>query len=127
MIPPSWSPCSAKDGLKQATNSRDLADSMKSILNQADRNGTPSPLSPSCLSLLNSDTLGQVTREIDVETLGDGHPVGQELERDDIEKTLETVDGAGDFDSFDLVGWELGLTLVADDDWTASTCDDYRK
>lgn len=86
----------------------------------------PHPLS-SIVPLFNSDTLGQVSWEIDVEALGNGHPVGHELERNDVEKTLETVDGSWDFDSFDFVGWELCLALVADDDWTTSTCDDYRR
>ena len=46
--------------------------------------------------LLDGDRLGQVTREINVKTLKDGQPVSNELQRDNVEETLEAVNRLGD-------------------------------
>ena len=66
--------------------------------------------------LLDSDTLGQVSREIDVQALGNGKPVGHELERDDVEQTLQNINGLRDLDLVGLVAGELGVALAANDD-----------
>jgi hypothetical protein len=65
----------------------------------------PPPSRPT--ALLNGDRLGQVTGEVNVETLHDGQPVGDELQGDDIEDALEHVDGLGDLDLLGLGGLEL--------------------
>lgn len=67
-------------------------------------------------SLLDSDRLGQVTREINVETLKNGKPVGNELERDNVEETLENVDRLGDLDLLGFRRLELLIRGVADND-----------
>jgi hypothetical protein len=72
-------------------------------------------------SLLDSDRLGQVTREINVETLKNGKPVGNELKRDDVEETLKNVDGLGDLDLLSLGRLELLIVGVADDDGLTTT------
>ncbi|KAI6754186.1 hypothetical protein HG530_012700 [Fusarium avenaceum] len=72
-------------------------------------------------SLLDSDRLGQVTREINVETLKNGEPVGNELKRDDVEETLKNVDGLGDLDLLGLGRLELLIVGVADDDGLTTT------
>ena len=55
------------------------------------------------LRLLDRDGLGQVTWEVDVEALLNGQPVGNQLERDHVEQTLEAVDGLGDLDLFSVL------------------------
>jgi hypothetical protein len=75
--------------------------------------------------LLDGDRLGKVSREIDVETLQDSKPVGNELERDNVEKTLEDVDSLGNLNLLSLVGLELVVVGVADNDRLATTSSDY--
>lgn len=74
--------------------------------------------------LLDSDRLGQVAREIDVEALENSQPVGDELQRDDVEKALEGIDGLGDLDLLGVGGVELLVRRVADNDGLAATSDD---
>lgn len=74
--------------------------------------------------LLDSDRLGQVTGHVNVDTLGNGHPVGHELKRDNVDETLQAVDVAGNLDLVSLVGRELGVVLVADDDGSSATGND---
>ena len=68
------------------------------------------------ISLLDSDRLGQVTGEVNVETLENSEPVGNELKRDDVEETLKNVDGLRDLDLLGLRSLELLIVGVADDD-----------
>lgn len=75
-------------------------------------------------SLLDSNRLGKVTGHINVETLSNSHPVGHELERDDVDETLQAVDVAGDLDLVGLVSGELGIVLVADDDGSSAAGND---
>ena len=82
---------------------------------------------PSRSPLLDGNRLGKVAREVDVETLQDGKPVGNELERNDVQETLENVDGLGNLDLQSLAGIELLVTRVADDDGFAITGNDYQE
>ncbi|KXT02277.1 hypothetical protein AC579_8322 [Pseudocercospora musae] len=75
-------------------------------------------------SLLDSDRFGQISWEVDVQAFSDSQPVGHELEWDDVEETLEDVDGVWDFDLVGLVAWELLVVGVADDDWASLACND---
>ena len=75
-------------------------------------------------SLLDGDGLGQVAGEVDVETLQDGQPVGNQLQGNDVKNTLETIDGLGDLDLGRLAGLELLVALVADDDGPSTTGND---
>lgn len=77
--------------------------------------------------LLDSDRLGKVAREVDVEALHDSKPVGDELKRNDVEDTLEDVNGLGDLDLESLAGLELLIVRVADDDGLATTSNDWWK
>lgn len=77
-------------------------------------------------NLLHRNRLSQVTWEINIQTLSNGKPVGHQLERDDVEKTLEAIDGLWDFDFLGLAGFEFFVVGVADDDWFARTSDDCR-
>jgi hypothetical protein len=74
--------------------------------------------------LLDSDRLGQVPGEVDVEALSNGEPVGHELERDDVEQTLEELVGVRNLDFVGLLARELLVVLVADDDGTALASND---
>lgn len=74
--------------------------------------------------LLDGDRLGKVAREVDVETLQDGEPVGNQLEGDDVQETLENVDRLGDLDLQSLAGLELVVARVADDNGLAITSND---
>lgn len=76
-------------------------------------------------SLLDSDRLGQVTREIDVESLHNSKPVSDQLQRNDIEDTLEGVDRLGDLNLLSLASLELLVTRVADDNGLSAASNDY--
>jgi hypothetical protein len=78
-------------------------------------------------SLLDSDRLGQVTREVDVETLQNSQPVGDELQRDDVQDTLQAVDRLGDLDTLSIGGLELLVVGVADDNGLAASGNDWKK
>lgn len=66
--------------------------------------------------LFYGDGLSQVTREVHVQALSNREPVGHQLQGDDVEETLETVDGLGDLDLLGLARLELLVVGVADDD-----------
>lgn len=74
--------------------------------------------------LLHSNTLSQISWEVDIQSLGDGKPIGHELERNDIQETLKTIDSLGNFDLFRLTLLELLVIGIADDNRLAGTCDD---
>lgn len=75
--------------------------------------------------LLNSNRLGQVSGEVDVETTGDSQVIGNELKWENVEKTLQAVNGGWDLDLLGLGGLEFLVTWVADNDWLARTSNDY--
>ena len=75
--------------------------------------------------LLHSDRLGEIAREINIEAFTDSEPVGNQLQWDDVEKTLETINSLGDLDLFCLGGGKLGVIVVADNDRTTTSGNDY--
>lgn len=75
--------------------------------------------------LLHSDRLREIAREINIEAFTDSEPVGNQLQWDDVEKTLEAIDSLGDLDLFCLGGGKLGVIVVADNDWTTTSGNDY--
>ena len=74
--------------------------------------------------LLDGNRLGQVPGEVNVQALSNGKPVGHELERDDVEQTLQKVVGVGDLDLVGLLAGELLVVGVADDDGAALASND---
>lgn len=88
---------------------------------------TPSFVEPTGVSLLDSDRLGQVSGEVNVETLENGQPVGNQLQRNDVQDSLQAVNGLGDLDLESIRGLELLVTRVADDDGLATTGNDCSK
>ncbi len=76
--------------------------------------------------LLHRDGLGQVTREINVQTLSNCQPVCHQLQGDDIQETLQTIDGRGDLDLLSQTGLELLVVRIADHDWSATTSNDWQ-
>ena len=76
--------------------------------------------------LLDCDRFGQIAGEVDVEALLDREPVGDELQRDDVEQALQAVDGLGDLDALALLVGELVVVDVADDDGAAAAGNDFR-
>lgn len=74
--------------------------------------------------LLNRDRLGQVAGEIHIQPFTHGEPIGDELQRDHIEKTLKDVDRLGNLNLLCLLRRELFVTLVADDNGTTASGDD---
>lgn len=75
--------------------------------------------------LLDGNRLGQVARKVDVQALHHCKPVGDELQRDDVENTLQDIDGLRDLNRLGLRGLELRVAGVADDDRLATTGNDY--
>lgn len=65
--------------------------------------------------LLDSDGLGEVSGEINIDALEDSKVVREELERDDVDQTLQAVDGLGDTDGLVVLD-EAVITAVANDD-----------
>lgn len=74
--------------------------------------------------LLDSHRLGQVPREVDVQTRTDGQPVGNQLQRNDVQQTLQAVDRLRHFDLLRLRSRELRVILVANDNWPTATSND---
>lgn len=68
-------------------------------------------------NLLDGDRLGQVSGEIHVQSFSNRKPVGHELERNDVEETLQNVNLLRDLDLVRLVARELLVVSVANDDW----------
>lgn len=62
--------------------------------------------------LFNSDRFCEVAREINVESLSDSKPIGNKLQWNNVEKTLQTVDGPWDLNLFGLGGRELWVVMV---------------
>lgn len=96
-----------------------------------------------CVRLLGRDRLGEVSREVNIDAVHDGevyrsvhiaHPritqsrtVRQELERNNVDETLKTIDSSGDTD--DLVG-RVGnrvVIVIADDDRSTFSSGDLGK
>lgn len=61
-----------------------------------------------------STNLGQVPREINVDSVHDGQVVGQQLQGQDVDQSLQTVHGQGYSDGSVLVANGL-IVVVADD------------
>jgi len=74
--------------------------------------------------LLDSDTLGQVSGEVDVQALSNGQPVGHELKRNDVEQTLQNINGLGNLNLVGLVTRELAVALAANDNGAALASND---
>lgn len=68
-----------------------------------------------CGPLLGRDGLGEVAREVDVDAVHDREVVREQLERDDVDETLKTVDRPRDSDK-SIVGRERVVVVVADND-----------
>lgn len=81
---------------------------------------------PTRLTLLYSDRLGKIAREIDVEAFSHSEPIRHELERDDVKKPLKGINRAGYLDSLGLRRWKLLVTLGANDYGTAFASDNCR-
>jgi len=75
-------------------------------------------------ALLHSHRLGEISREIDIESFANSQPVGDELERDDVQETLKTVDRLGDLNLLRFLGGEFAIIWVADDDRSSTTSND---
>lgn len=109
----------------QITRLRQLP-SKHAILVVARQRGTHELFAPSGAPLLDGHRLGQVAREVHVETLEDGQPVGNELKRNDVEKALQAVDRLGHFDLGGVRRLELLVAGVADDNGLATTSNNYK-
>lgn len=72
------------------------------------------------MPLFDCDRLGEVTREIDVQALENCQPVGNELQRKNVEDALKSVHGLGDLNLLSLRRLEFLIICVADDNWLAS-------
>lgn len=66
------------------------------------------------MHLFYSNGLGQVTWEVDVQTLPNSKPICYQLKRDDVKKTLQAIDGLRDLDLLSLISREFGVVWIAD-------------
>ena len=89
------------------------------------RPGSPRPAADLACCLLDGDRLGEVAREVHIETLKNSEPVGNKLKRNDVQKTLEAVDRLGDLNLLSLRSLELFIIGVADDNGLATTSNDW--
>ncbi len=74
--------------------------------------------------LLHCDRFRQVTREVNVQSLRNCKPVRNELERNDVQKTLKSIHRMGHLNLLGLVRRELGVLGITDDDGTTTTSND---
>lgn len=77
--------------------------------------------------LLDSHRLGQVPREIHIETFANSKPISDKLQRNDVEKTLQTINSFWYLDLLRLRAWEFWVIGIADDDRPATTGDDCQQ
>lgn len=61
------------------------------------------------------------TWEVDIEVLSDSHPVSHQLQRDDVQKSLENIDSLGQLNLLAGLVSEFLVIFVADDDWSSTT------
>lgn len=74
--------------------------------------------------LLDGDTLGQVSGLVHVETTSNCNVVGEQLEGDDVDDSLQAVNGCRDSEEGIGTLVEAGVSLGAHDDWvTLASCD----
>ncbi len=73
------------------------------------------------IPLLHGDRLGQISREINIQALGNCEPVCHQLERNNVQKTLQAVNGLGYLDFLGLASLELFIARIADNNRSAST------
>lgn len=78
-------------------------------------------------ALLDSDRLGQVTREIHIKALEHGKPICNQLQGNDIEQTLQTVNRLGNFNLLRLGCLKFGVGRIAKHNGLATTSNDYRE
>jgi hypothetical protein len=76
--------------------------------------------------LLDGDGLGKVAREVHVKAFQHSKPVGNELQRDDVEDALEDINGAGNLNLKGLAGLEFLVAGIADDNGLATTSNDCK-
>lgn len=74
----------------------------------------PQPAGQRRLSLFNGYRLRKVARKIDVEAFPNGEPVCNQLQWNNVEKSLEAVHGLGNLDLLRLGRRELGIAVVTD-------------
>lgn len=107
-----------------SASSRALHDPASRAKTRSSQFLSPYTRAQSCF-LLDRDGFGQVAREVDVKTLHHGQPVGNELQGNNVQNTLQDVDGLGDLNRLGLRGLELGVARVADDNGLATTRHNY--
>lgn len=71
--------------------------------------------------LLDSNTLSQIPWEINVESLLDGQPITDHLQWQNVQQTLQTIDGLRNLNLFDEIVGAFTLVGIADDDGTTAT------
>ncbi|RYC53571.1 hypothetical protein CHU98_g12638, partial [Xylaria longipes] len=69
--------------------------------------------------------ISRISREVNVQTLHDGQPVRYQLERDDVQEALKTVDSSRDFYLLGLAGLELLISGIANHNGLTTTSSNY--
>lgn len=75
-------------------------------------------------SLLHGNRLGEIAREVDVQSLAHSEPVGDELERNDVEKALKAVHSLRDLNLLGLFGGKLAVIRIANNNRSTATSND---
>lgn len=69
--------------------------------------------------LLHRHRFGQVSWEIHVEPFADSKPVGDQLERNHVQQTLQAIYRLGYLNSVRFLSGELRVVRIAEDNWAA--------
>lgn len=74
--------------------------------------------------LLDRNTLRQIPREIDVQTLRHRQPIRHQLQRNDVQQALQHIHRMRHLNLVRLLAWELLVASIANDDRAAFPRDD---
>ncbi len=84
----------------------------------------PQPRSSSVARLLDGHGFSQISWEINVEPFAHREPVGDELQGDHVQQTLQTIHRVRDFDLLGLLRREFLVVGIANDNGAATSGND---
>lgn len=67
-------------------------------------------------NLLDGHRLGQISREIHIQAFGDSQPISNQLQRDNVQQPLKTVNSLRNLNLLRQLRREFGIVGIANDD-----------